>query len=166
MRVVVDADSMNARLREVIAAAADRRGFRALFVANRPLALPDSRRAKLLIARDVDERIVRLVAPDDIVVTRDVPLAARLVERGVTALNDRGGVFTRETIDERLSRRDEAKRLRDAGLLFERGRTFGRAEVKAFSDAFDRELTRRGVPVGLPRVGDAAADIAKGEQKG
>ena len=32
MRVVVDADSMNARLREVIAAAADRRGFRATVV--------------------------------------------------------------------------------------------------------------------------------------
>ena len=154
MRIIVDADSINARVREIIAAAADRRGLKALFVANRPLRLPEGSRAKLLIATDVDERMTALAARDDVAVTRDIPLAARLVERGVPVLNDRGDRFDERNMAERLRRRDAAKRLRDAGLLWENPRSFGPKHVKAFADALDRELTRLGVPTGR---GPAAA---------
>ncbi|MEE8441322.1 MAG: DUF188 domain-containing protein [Spirochaetia bacterium] len=148
MRVLVDADSMPIRIREIIVGHAARRGFRAIFFANSTIPLPQSVGIELRTVDDADEAIVENVEPDDLVVTHDIPLAARLVEKGNIVLNDRGGRFTEENVRERLSRRDFAKELRDTGLLPERPRTFGPKEVQAFANAFDRELTSRGFSSG------------------
>lgn len=136
---------MPTRIREIIARQADRREFLALFVANRVIPVPHSRFVRAEVADDADESIVAQAVADDLVITHDVPLAARLAEAGVTVLTDRGRRFTREDIRERLSDRDFAMELREAGLLEQRFRGYGKKEVQAFSNAFDRELTARGI---------------------
>lgn len=80
----------------------------------------------------------------DLGVTRDLPLAERLAEKGVLVLNDRGEVFTVENARERRSLRDRAAELRSLGLAPEspRGRTWGQKELKAFADTLDRVLTK------------------------
>jgi uncharacterized protein YaiI (UPF0178 family) len=77
-----------------------------------------------------------------IVVTRDIPLAERIVALGGTAINDRGEVFDAATIAERRSLRDAAAEIRAMGLeTMSRRSTFGPRETKAFADALDRLLT-------------------------
>lgn len=144
MRVLVDADSMPIRIREIICRQSSGRGFQAIFFANSTIPLLQSESIELRTVHDADDAIVENVEADDFVVTHDIPLAARLVAKGNTVLNDRGGRFTEENIRERLSRRDFAKDLRDAGLLSERPRSFGPRDVQSFANAFDRELTSRG----------------------
>lgn len=81
----------------------------------------------------------------DIVLTRDIPFAERLVTRNIAVLNDRGDIFSKETIAERRSLRDAAVELRLLGLADEspRGpRTRSAAELKRFSDALDRLITK------------------------
>ncbi len=89
-----------------------------------------------------DSYIVENSQPNDLVVTRDIPLAKQLVDRGNTVLNDRGDVFSPENVGERLSIRNFMYHLRNTGLLFPTERTFGQREVQAFANSFDKELTR------------------------
>jgi hypothetical protein len=91
----------------------------------------------------VDNYILRECSQEDIVITRDIPLATELVERGVTVLNDRGTVFTRESIYERLSIRNFAKSLRESGITVRETNKFGKKQIKAFADAFDRILKNK-----------------------
>ena len=145
MRILVDADSMNVRIRQIIAKAATRVGIDAHFVSNSPVPLPGGNVSSAIVP-DADDELVRVATADDIAVTRDVPLAARLVEIGTVVLNDRGDRWTAENVRERLSYRDFAKELRDSGVMTERGRSFGPREIQGFANALDRELVRRAAP--------------------
>jgi uncharacterized protein YaiI (UPF0178 family) len=89
-----------------------------------------------------DDRIVALARPGDLAVTRDLPLAARLVEAGVTVVDDRGRVFTPENIREYRSLRDFKVSLAESGLGVERVVSYGKKELKTFADSLDRILTR------------------------
>jgi len=140
----IDADSCPRKVRDIIARASERTGIPALFISNRHLPVMTSPLVELRIIEDrsvtVDDAILEESRPDDIVVTRDIPLAARLLEKGCRVLNDRGDRFSGDTIRERLSLRDLMKDARERGLAGDGKRTFGRREVHAFAAALDREL--------------------------
>jgi uncharacterized protein YaiI (UPF0178 family) len=89
-----------------------------------------------------DNHIVELAQPGDLVLTRDIPLASRLVEASVLVMDDRGQVYTRENIRERLSLRDFMVALAENGLGTERTATYGKRTLKAFADSLDRILVR------------------------
>jgi len=145
--IFVDADSCPPQIRQIVVRAAKREGVRAVFVANRniPLSASDAVSMVLVSPKEgsADDYIVSVIGREDIVITRDIPLAARCIEREALVLNDRGMVYTENNIRERLSVRNIMKDFREAGLLSDGERTFGQKEIKAFADAFDRELRKR-----------------------
>jgi hypothetical protein len=147
MKIWVDADSCPRPVRDIVARAAARRDVPAEFVANRTVPFPRSPNVTMTVVpegvSEADQHILDHAQPEDLVVTRDIPLAEALVKRGVLALNDRGTVFTRENVAARRSVRDVMQELRDARGQTLRGRTYGPKETKAFADAFDRVLTIR-----------------------
>lgn len=80
----------------------------------------------------------------DLVITRDIPLAEKLVEQGVAVMNDRGRLFEQQSIRELRSLRDARAAIREQGLeTMNRAVTYGRRELKAFADTLDRFLTQR-----------------------
>jgi uncharacterized protein YaiI (UPF0178 family) len=89
-----------------------------------------------------DNRIVELAEPGDLVITRDIPLASRLVAASILVIDDRGQIYTRENIRERLSLRDFMVGLAESGLGMERIAAYGKKELKAFADGLDRVLVK------------------------
>jgi hypothetical protein len=146
MKILVDSDSCPRPARESVVRASKRTGITAIFAANRPIPGIEGPtvRMELCPAGEgaADDRIVELAERGDLAVTRDIPLAARLVERSIRVIDDRGTVYTRENIRERLSLRDFMVGLADNGLGAARINTYGNRELKAFADGFDRELTK------------------------
>jgi uncharacterized protein YaiI (UPF0178 family) len=157
--VWADGDSLQAEIRELLgrrakaeAARAEAEGraasFSIVFVAARPPPLPRGPGVELLRVEEgpsaADDRMLDLAAAGDLAVTRDIALAEDLAEKGLRVLNDRGRVFTAENARERRSLRDRAEELRALGLALEspRARSWGQKELKAFADAFDRELAK------------------------
>jgi len=154
-----DGDSLQPELRRLIcrranleAAAAAREGrepgYRAVFVAAR---LPPLDAGPGVLAQSVppgegsaDDSLVLQAQGGDLAVTRDLPLAERLAEKGLRVLNDRGAVFTADSVRERRSLRDSALELRALGLAPESQRrsVWGARELKAFANALDRELAK------------------------
>jgi uncharacterized protein YaiI (UPF0178 family) len=106
-----------------------------------------------------DNRIVELAERGDLAVTRDIPLASRLVEAEVCVIDDRGRIYTRENIRERLSLRNFMVDLAENGLGMERNNSYGRRELKAMADSFDKVLSRlmreNTLRAVLPRPGHA-----------
>lgn len=89
-----------------------------------------------------DDHIVARAEVGDLAVTADIPLASRLVEKGVKAIDPRGQEYTAETIGERLSIRDFMDQLRSTGVETGGPRPYSESDKRAFADAFDRTLTR------------------------
>jgi uncharacterized protein YaiI (UPF0178 family) len=152
VKIFVDADSCPRPAREAVLRAALRRGIPAVFAANRPIPGIEGEGITMELCPpgegSADNRIAALARPGDLVLTRDIPLASRLVEAGAAVLDDRGRVYTRENIRERLSLRDFMVGLAQRGLAPERIAAYGRRELKSFTDSFDRLLSRlsRGLP--------------------
>ncbi|MDR2398069.1 MAG: DUF188 domain-containing protein [Spirochaetaceae bacterium] len=145
MKILVDADSCPRLAREAVLRGALRTSVPAIFVANRPIPGIHGDGAVMEICPPgegaADDRIVENAHSGDLVVTRDVPLALRLVEQSVRVVDDRGRVYTTENVRELKSARDFMFGLAEQGLRGNRGRTYGKRELKAFADSFDRLLT-------------------------
>ncbi|MDR3338360.1 MAG: DUF188 domain-containing protein [Treponema sp.] len=146
MKIFVDADSCPRQARELVLRSAKRTGRSAVFAANRPIPGIAGTEAVMELCPpgegSADNRIVELARPGDMVITRDIPLASRLVAGGILVMDDRGRVYTENNIRERLSIRNFMVDLAESGLGAERIASYGKKELKAFADSFDRELNR------------------------
>jgi uncharacterized protein YaiI (UPF0178 family) len=98
---------------------ADRLGLMVVFVSNgglRPSRNPMVRH--VVVAKDADaadDWIVENARENDIVVTADIPLAARTVALGAHVLGVTGKPFTRDTIGMAVAMRDLKQHLRETG---------------------------------------------------
>lgn len=126
--------------------ASERKGVEAVFVANRPIPLPNCRTVRMEKVGagqdDADRYIVEHIEEGDLIITRDIPLAALLVGKSVSVLNDRGELYTRENVRERLSVRNFMADLREAGLPQDAPGQLNEKDIRAFANTFDRELVR------------------------
>jgi uncharacterized protein YaiI (UPF0178 family) len=64
-----------------------------------------------------DDWIAERVGPQDIVITADIPLASRCLERGARVLDSRGGTFTEQDIGAALAMRELMNDLRQDGTV-------------------------------------------------
>ena len=146
-QVWVDADACPGVVKEILFRAAERAQVQVTLVANQWLRTPPSRYIRALQVQggfDVaDSEIVERVRPGDLVVTQDIPLAARVLEKGGIAVNPRGDRYTPDNMAERLSIRDFMEELRGAGVQTGGPPTFHVRDRQAFANQLDRWLAQR-----------------------
>lgn len=146
MQIWVDADACPVVIKEILFRAAERTQTLTTLVANQLLRVPPSafiRALQVPAGFDVaDNRIAQEVQPGDLVVTADIPLAAQVIEKGGTALNPRGELYTPHNIRERLAMRDMMMELRDSGVELGGPSAFNQSDRQAFAAQLDRLLAR------------------------
>lgn len=147
MRIWVDADACPQVIKEILYRAAERVQVLTTLVANSVLRVPPSdfiRTVRVSQGSDVaDHRIVQEVEPGDLVVTADIPLAARVLEKGAAALNPRGELYTTDSIVQRLSMRNFMDELRGAGVQTGGPPALHARDRQAFANALDRWLAKQ-----------------------
>jgi uncharacterized protein YaiI (UPF0178 family) len=143
VKILLDADSCPRPARELVTRAAKRTGLALVFAANRPIPADDGVIMEVCEAGEgaADDRLAELADEGDIAITRDIPLAQRLLEKGAAVLDDRGRRFTRDNIGEFLSIRNWTVALADSGLDFERSARYGQKELRTFAAGLDKILT-------------------------
>lgn len=143
----IDADACPGVIREIVLRAAARTGVRLTLVAARALRVPAARNVSMEQVAPgfdaADRRILELMARGDLVVTADVPLAAGVIERGGTALNPRGELYTAENVRERLSMRNFLDELRGSGVVTGGPAALSARERQAFAARLDAWLAQR-----------------------
>src|SRR5260370_35498567 len=109
MHIWVDADACPAVIKDILYRAAERAKIPLTLVANKLLRTPRSPYIRALqVPRGIDvadSHIVRSLAPGDLVVTPDIPLASAVIARGGHALIPRGELYSTGDIRERLALR-------------------------------------------------------------
>ena len=145
--VWVDADSCPIPVKDIIFRFCKRLSLKLIFVANHQIPMPKSELFKMIVCDATpdaaDNYIVENALPNDIVITRDIPMASRLLDKNITTINDRGLLFTSENIKEKLSLRNFNKELNDNGILSEKTSTFSKKDVNNFANCFDREIQKK-----------------------
>jgi len=90
---------------------------------------------------EADKWIAERAGPGDVVVTGDIPLAAKCVEAGAQVLKHNGEALTRANIGNVLATRDLMTDLRAADPFRQGGgRGFTKADRSRFLDALERAL--------------------------
>lgn len=147
MTIWVDADACPGPIKDILFRAAERARVPTLLVANHALRAPRSQFVKTVQVQhgfDVaDARILAGLAPGDLVVTADVPLAAQAVAAGAVALNPRGTLYTDDNVRDHLARRDFMESLRSAGEVTRGPPALSKADVQAFANQLDKYLARQ-----------------------
>jgi uncharacterized protein YaiI (UPF0178 family) len=142
-RIFVDADACPVRAE--VERVAQRHGVSALMVTNgglRPSAHPLVEIVYVPEGPDAaDKWIAERAAPGDVVVTADIPLAAKCVEAGARVLSPKGEAFTAANIGNLLATRDLMADLRAADPFRQGGgKPFSKADRARFLDALERSL--------------------------
>lgn len=92
-------------------------------------------------ADEADKWIAERAGAGDVVVTGDIPLAAKCVERGARVLKPNGEALSARNVSEALAMRDLAADLRAADPFRQGGgKGFTKADRSRFLDALDRAL--------------------------
>ncbi len=150
IRIFIDADACP--VKEEVYRVAKRYGLQVTLVAASWMRVPNEPWIHLEVVRETgkldvaDDWIVEGIAKDDIVVSDDIILASRCLEKGARALNPRGRVFTPESIGEALATRELMADLREAGAITGGPAPFGKTHRSEFLQRLDEMINavRRG----------------------
>ena len=146
MKIWIDADACPRVIKEIVFRASERLDLRVLLVANKSLSKHDTRLVESIVVADgfdvADDYIAEHAAAEDLVITADIPLAARIVANGGVALDPRGELYTEENVGERLSMRDLMMELRSGGLVQGGPSQFNLIDRQRFASSLDRILTQ------------------------
>ncbi|HEY1861228.1 MAG TPA: YaiI/YqxD family protein [Gemmataceae bacterium] len=116
--IYIDADACP--VKDEIYRVARRYGMRAAVVANTSLRIPNNCLVELVVRSGfgaADDWIAEQSGPGDVVITADIPLAARCLAKNARVLDPKGHPFTESDIGSALAMRDLMDGLRQGGAM-------------------------------------------------
>jgi uncharacterized protein YaiI (UPF0178 family) len=116
--IYIDADACP--VKEEIYRVARRYGMRVAVVANTPMRVPNNAMVEMVVRSGfgaADDWIAEQSKQGDIVITADIPLAARCLAKNVRVLDPKGRPFTESDIGSALAMRDLMDGLRQGGAV-------------------------------------------------
>jgi len=152
LHIFIDADSCP--VKDEVYKVAKRYGLQVTLVAASWMRVPRESWIHLEVVKETgeldvaDDWIVEEAEAGDIVVSEDIILASRCLEKGARALNPRGRVFTPESIGEALATRELMADLREAGTITGGPAPFGKTQSSEFLQRLDEiiNLVKRSLP--------------------
>ncbi len=147
MKIWVDADACPKPIKNILFRVAERTQTSVAFVANMPLRLPSSPYIHLIQvspgADSADDEIANKCEAGDLIITADIPLAARAVEKGAMALDPRGMLYDQNNIGQILDMRNFMDGLRGSGVETGGPSSFGQKEKMKFANELDKFIAVR-----------------------
>jgi len=118
LTIYIDADACP--VKDEVYRVARRYALRVMVVANAPLRIPADGLMEMVVRSGfgaADDWIAEQAGPGNIVVTADIPLAARCLAKGACVLDPKGRRFTDNDIGSALAMRDLMDELRQGGAV-------------------------------------------------
>ncbi len=138
----IDADACPKVVKECVFKVSRRLNIKVILVANSYQLIPLSDQIQLIVVDKgfdaADQYIIDQVEVHDIVITADIPLAAKVLKKKAKALNPRGEIYREDTIGSILSMRDIMKEFYDAGSITGRTALFGPKDLQQFANSLHK----------------------------
>ena len=142
LHIYIDADACP--VKDEVYKVAKRYGLEVTLVANSFMRVPGEAWVKLVVVDkgldEADDWIVEQVERDDIVITGDIPLAARCLDEGAKVLGHKGKPFTPENVGESLATRQLLAQLRDQGVMMGGPPPFEKKDRSLFLQQLDQMI--------------------------
>ena len=142
--IFIDADACP--VKDEVYALAARLGLSVIVVSNQRIQVPREMGIEMVVVEEgpdvADDWIAEEIRKGDIVITADIPLAARCLEVGAHALGTHGREFTLDSIGGALATRDIKASIRETGIQTAGPPPITSADRSRFSNALDR-ITQR-----------------------
>lgn len=146
-RIWIDADACPNAIKDILFRTVKRLNVPLVLVANQSARAPESELIEVITvpygADIADNLIAERMNPGDIVITGDIPLAARVVEKGGLAIGTRGELYDDKSVHSRLASRNLMEQFRAAGVETSGPKPFHAKDVQSFANQLDRILTKR-----------------------
>ncbi len=144
VQIYVDADACPVKA-EIIRVA-ERRSLHVHMVSNAWMRLDDSPLVHRVVVPEgpdvADDWIAENISPFDIVITADIPLAARCIEAGALVTGPKGDEFTPASIGAKLAMRNLHTHLREIGEITGGARPFAGKDRSNFLSALENIVRR------------------------
>lgn len=140
--IFIDADACP--VKQEVYRVAKRYGLKVILVSNTWIRIPNEDWVEQQVVKDhpdaADDWIAEHTSANDIIVTADIPLAARCIEKEAHALSPRGRLFTQDIIGEALAKRDLNEQLRDFGIMTGGPPQFSKQDRSHFLQRLDQTI--------------------------
>ena len=138
----IDADACP--VKEEAYRVAKRYDLKVFVVSNTWMRMPREEQIELVVVDDgfdtADDWIVERVTGNDIVITEDIPLASRALEKDAQVVSPRGRVFTNDTIGDDLANRELMSHLRESGVISGGPAPFDKRNRSRFLERLDEAV--------------------------
>jgi len=142
--IFVDGDACP--VKDEVYAVAARLGLAVVVVANQRMYVPTDLGVEMVVVEDgpdaADDWIAEEIRAGDIVITADIPLAARCLEVGAFALGNNGREFTQDSIGGALATREIKASIRESGFSTGGPPPLSDRDRSRFSNELDRIAQR------------------------
>ena len=140
--IYVDADACP--VKEEVYRVARRYGLAVTLVANAPQRVPADESFTLVVVRGgmdaADDWIAEHAGEGDIVITADIPLAARSLRNGARVIGTTGRPFTEDNVGAALATREILSELRGAGEITSGPKPFEKRDRSRFLQSLDTAI--------------------------
>ena len=147
MKIWVDADACPKPVKDILFRLAERKEIVVTFVANQRLRLVESPFVQLVQVGPgeniADDEIAKKCKDGDLIITADIPLAARTVANGAKALDPRGKIYDKNNIGQLLDMRNFMDELRGRGIETGGPPSFGQKDRFKFANELDRFVAQK-----------------------
>lgn len=143
-KIWIDADSCPSPVRNHVIKTGNKLNIPVTLVANKAIPCEENLVFQMEIVEQTkdsaDNFILTNAESGDLVITRDIVFADKLVTKEIASINDRGTEFTKSNIKELLSERDYDLALAEMGLVKHYHEGYDKSKFIKFANCFDRVL--------------------------
>jgi uncharacterized protein len=146
MKLFIDGDAFPNLLKPIILRAIEKQKIDTIVIANKKINIGSSNHIKYIIvnqgADEADHKIVEMLNIDDLVITADIPLADRTIEKNAHAIDHRGAMYTQDNIKQYLAIRNLMQDIRDSGEITKGPAAFSQKDAQQFANSLNSFLQK------------------------
>ena len=146
IKLFIDGDAFPNLLKPIILRAIEKQAITTIVIANKKINIGSSKHIQYVIvsqgADEADDKIVELLNENDLVITADIPLANRTIEKNAHAIDHRGAMYTEDNIKQYLAIRNLMQDIRDSGEMTKGPAAFSPKDAQYFANSLNNFLQK------------------------
>lgn len=146
MKLFIDGDAFPNWLKPIVLRAIEKQEIETIVIANKKINIGTSNYIKYIIVDtkqdEADSKIVEMLQENDLVITADIPLADRTIQKNAHAIDHRGATYTQDNIKQYLAIRNLMQEIRDSGEITKGPAPFSQKDAQQFANSFNAFLQK------------------------
>jgi uncharacterized protein YaiI (UPF0178 family) len=146
LTIYVDGDAFVNLLKPILLRAVERLSIYTVVVSNKKINIGKSNFIKYVIveagADEADHKIVEMLKKGDLVITADIPLADRVINKEAHAIDHRGELYSVDNIKQYLAMRNLMDKIRESGEITKGPKPYTQKDAQGFANQLNSFLIK------------------------